>query len=242
MKRDMKDIKALVITPVKDSVSTTIEVAKSIASSNCDIQHIIFDDFSTEETVEVLRNNKESLNFELIRLNELTNHPSPNYKLVLEIAQKKAVEMSLPLIVIESDVIIKENTINNLLSHLNKFPNAGLIGCVTTDENENINFPYLKFSKEKREIICTNRSISFCCTLISPKLLSTFSFKDLNDKKDWFDVFLSHKSIELGFQNWLLLNSPVLHKPHGSRPWKKLKYTNPLKYYFNKYLKGLDKI
>jgi len=40
----------------------------------------------------------------------------------------------------------------------------------------------------------------------------------------------------------LLTNVPVLHLPHSSRPWKMLKYTNPLKYYWKKYTKGLDKI
>ena len=45
-----------------------------------------------------------------------------------------------------------------------------------------------------------------------------------------------------GFHNYLFINLPVLHRPHGSRPWKKLKYTNPLKYYWLKYTKGLDKI
>ena len=35
---------------------------------------------------------------------------------------------------------------------------------------------------------------------------------------------------------------PVLHRPHQSRPWKQLKYKNPLKYYWLKFTKGLDKI
>jgi len=34
----------------------------------------------------------------------------------------------------------------------------------------------------------------------------------------------------------------VWHRPHSSRPWKQLKYTNPLKYYWLKFTKGLDKI
>ena len=40
----------------------------------------------------------------------------------------------------------------------------------------------------------------------------------------------------------VLMDAPVWHRPHGSRPWKQLKYKNPLKYYFLKYWKGLDKI
>jgi hypothetical protein len=34
----------------------------------------------------------------------------------------------------------------------------------------------------------------------------------------------------------------VTHRPHASRPWKQLKYKNPLKYYWLKLTKGLDKI
>lgn len=37
-------------------------------------------------------------------------------------------------------------------------------------------------------------------------------------------------------------DAPVWHRPHGSRPWKQLKYSNPMKYYFFKFWKGLDKI
>lgn len=53
---------------------------------------------------------------------------------------------------------------------------------------------------------------------------------------------ISHESLEQGMHNYLLTDLPVLHRPHGSRPWKKLKYSNPLKYYLKKYTKGWDKI
>ena len=36
--------------------------------------------------------------------------------------------------------------------------------------------------------------------------------------------------------------NPVLHKPHSSRPWKQLKYTNPLLYYWRKLTQHRDKI
>ncbi|HAH37561.1 MAG TPA: family 2 glycosyl transferase, partial [Algoriphagus sp.] len=52
----------------------------------------------------------------------------------------------------------------------------------------------------------------------------------------------STKALDCGFENFVLMDAPVWHRPHGSRPWKQLKYKNPLKYYFLKYWKGLDKI
>jgi len=46
----------------------------------------------------------------------------------------------------------------------------------------------------------------------------------------------------LGFKNYLMTSLPVLHIPHSSRPWKHLKYTNPLKYYWKKLTEKRDKI
>jgi hypothetical protein len=72
--------------------------------------------------------------------------------------------------------------------------------------------------------------------------LKSYSFLGLDQSKDWYDTFISSKAVELSFKNYILLDVPVLHQPHGSRPWKQLKYTNPLKYYFLKFTKGRDKI
>jgi hypothetical protein len=65
---------------------------------------------------------------------------------------------------------------------------------------------------------------------------------ELDHSKDWYDTFMSKKAVELGFDNYVLMPTPVLHKPHGSRPWKLLKYSNPFKYYILKFWKGRDKI
>jgi hypothetical protein len=64
----------------------------------------------------------------------------------------------------------------------------------------------------------------------------------LDEAKDWYDTFISKKAIELGFKNTVLMEVPVWHRPHASHPWKQLKYSNPLKYYFLKFWKGWDKI
>ncbi|WP_288373348.1 glycosyltransferase [uncultured Algoriphagus sp.] len=232
----------LVITPVKNSIETTLDTARAIANSDLEVLHIIFNDFSSEETKLELERNKGSIGYELIHLEDITDTPSPNYKLVLQIAQKKALELGLPLLVIESDVVVEKDTISKLLAHQKSHSSSGLTGSVTVDESGEVNFPYLKFKGRKESEINTQRSLSFCCTLFSKEFLSAYDFTGLDDAKDWYDTFISSKSLDCGFQNYVLMDAPVWHRPHGSRPWKQLKYKNPLKYYFLKYWKGLDKI
>lgn len=232
----------LVITPVKNSIETTLDTARAIAASDVAVRHVIFNDFSSEETKVSLEENQSQIGYELIHIEELTDHPSPNYKLVLQISQKMALEAGLPLLVIESDVVIKPDTIATLLSNQSKNTKSGLIGSVTVDEAGVVNFPYLKFKGVKGPFIQTQRSLSFCCTLFTLNFLKSYDFTGLDEAKDWYDTFISKKSIELGFENTVLMNAPVWHRPHASRPWKQLKYTNPLKYYFLKFWKGLDKI
>ena len=74
------------------------------------------------------------------------------------------------------------------------------------------------------------------------ELLRSFDFERLDPEKNWYDVFISHEAVRLGFRNLLMLGNPVVHKPHSSRPWKQLKYSNPIKYYLMKLLHGRDKI
>jgi GT2 family glycosyltransferase len=232
----------LVITPVKNSLETTLDTARAIAASDVPVLHVIFNDFSTEETKIALEANKATIGYELIHIQDLTDHPSPNYKLVLQRAQQMALDQGLPLLVVESDVVVKPETISSVLAYLRNNPKTGLVGSVTVDERGVVNFPYLKFKGSKDSIIKTQRSLSFCCTLFSPTFLKRYDFAGLDGAKDWYDTFISKKSIELGFENAVLMDAPVWHRPHGSRPWKQLKYTNPIKYYFLKFWKGLDKI
>ena len=232
----------LVITPVKNAIETTLDTARAIAASSVKVQHVIFNDFSTEETKASLEKHREEIGYSLIHIEDLTDHPSPNYKLVLQLAQQQALEAGIPLLVVESDVVVTPNTIQSLLDHLSAQPSTGLVGSVTVDEKREVNFPYLKFKGVKDAVIDTQRSLSFCCTLFSPSFLQAFDFKGLDEAKDWYDTFISKKSVELGFKNTVLMNAPVWHRPHASRPWKQLKYSNPLKYYFLKFWKGLDRI
>ena len=232
----------LVITPVKDSIETTLQTARAIHEAQGNHQHIVFNDFSAEKTKKLLGQNKEIYGYELVHLEDITQTPSPNYRLVLQIAQQKALEMNVPLAIVESDVMIGKDTLEKLLEISKSYPECGMAGAVTTDEQGNINFPYLNFKNEKTPIADTSHSLSFCCTLLTQKLLKSFSFQELSSEKDWFDVFISKKSRSLGFHNYLALNLPVIHTPHSSRPWKFLKYTNPIKYYFNKFIGRKDRI
>lgn len=233
---------ALVITPVKNSIETTLDTAKAIAGSDVEVRHLIFNDFSTVDTKKELEKYKSKIGYELIHLEDVTDTPSPNYKLVLQMSQKMALEEGLPLLVVESDVVVKQDTVRELLEHQKNHEKSGLTGSVTVDEKGGVNFPYLKFKGVKKAEINTQRSLSFCCTLFSLEFLKAYDFAGLDEAKDWYDTFISKKAIDLGFENFVLMNVPVWHRPHASRPWKQLKYSNPLKYYFLKFWKGLDKI
>jgi len=236
--------KAIVITPVKNSIQHTLETIASVKISSIPIRHIVFNDFSDEETKISLENHQSVYGYDLIHLEEITSHPSPNYRIVLQRAQEEALTLQIPLIVVESDVEVKVKTFEELLYFQSQHKDTGMVGAITVDENEEVNFPYLKFKNttNDRGYIKTDRSLSFCCTLFSLSYLRKYSFQDLDQSKDWFDTFLSSESLKQGFSNYVLLNSTVFHKPHGSRPWKHLKYTNPIKYYILKVLKGRDKI
>ena len=235
-------MQALIITPVKNSIQSTIETIKAIHGCDSNVIHIVYNDFSDTETKQKLDEIQPVYNFELIHLEDITSTPSPNYKLVLQDAQIRALKENLPLVVVESDVTIQKDTIERMLEFQIKNSRSGLIGAVTVDEFGVINFPYLKFKNEKQLSIETKRSLSFCCTVMSLQFLQSYSFLKLDETKDWYDTFISSKSLELGFENHVLIDVPVLHRPHGSRPWKQLKYSNPLKYYFLKIRKGRDKI
>lgn len=233
---------AIVITPVKDSISTTFRTIEAISKSKADFEYYVFNDFSTDENTRELEKAKVSFGFNLINLSDITNTPSPNYKLVLELAQKKAIACNCPLLIIESDVVIKNDTIEGLLAILKTKKDAGMVGAITVDETGNYNFPYT-FEKIKRpEIVTTTHSLSFCCTLLSVDLLKQFNFETLSENKDWFDVFISKQSRKLGFSNYLSKQHEVLHLPHSSRPWKHLKYKNPILYYLKKFITKRDRI
>lgn len=235
-------LEAIVITPVKDSLDTTKLTVEALVKTEGNIEYYVYNDFSQLETKKFLDKAKDRLGFEVIHLEDITSTPSPNYKLVLEMAQEMAISKNCHLIVVESDVILKPDTIPNMLKVANEENDAGMVAAITVDRQGDYNFPYLYEKTKSDDTIVTSHSISFCCTLVTNKYLNKFDFKTLNEKKDWYDVHITKQSRKLGFKNYLMKGTRVLHLPHSSRPWKNLKYTNPVLYYFKKIFLRRDKI
>jgi len=233
-----------IICPVKNALTTGLKTIEHIMNSKVDIplELFVYNDFSSKENTEQLQAYSKEKEFTLINLEDITSHPSPNYLLVLQTAQKKAIDSDAHLLIVESDVMVKKNTIQNMYNQIEKQAKPGMIAAVTTDEKGEINFPYLYAKKYRQMILSTNKRLSFCCTLLTNDLLKSYDFNQLNPEKNWYDVFISHQSKALGFNNYLMTNLSVIHLPHSSRPWKKLKYTNSLLYYWRKITQKLDRI
>lgn len=233
-----------VITPVKDSIDLTIQTIRSICSSSFRIPYTytVYNDFSTPENTQRLEEAAREYGFTLVNLSDLTDHPSPNYLLVLQIAQQKAIAENAALCLVESDVVVEADTLQTLFDASLQQTQCGMIAAVTVDREGAINFPYLYAKGKENRLFSTRKRLSFCCTLMTTAYLKAFSFEKLDASKSWHDVTVSHESLKHGFQNYLCTNLPVFHQPHGSRPWKHLKYSNPLKYYWLKIINKRDKI
>ena len=233
-----------IITPVKDSIDTTLETARAVLSSQLSIPYTytIYNDFSSPENTERLEEAAQEMGFNLVNLSELTDHPSPNYLLVLQLERRACLNEDAALLIVESDVVVKPDTLQGLWDSASQHPDTGIAAAVTTDEDGCINYPYLFVKGCENQVIDSRKHCSFCCALLTPKLLHRVDFETLDSTKNWHDVTISHLSLKSGLHNYIHTTLPVLHRPHGSRPWKHLKYKNPLKYYWLKWTKGLDKI
>ena len=233
-----------IITPVKDSIDFTIETAKAILSSDLSVPftYTIYNDFSTPENTRRLEEASRQLGFRLVHLADLTDHPSPNYLLVLKKTRREAIEANAGLLIVESDVVVRKNTLQDLYDGALARTDCAIAAAVTVDEKGEVNYPYLHAKGHEGRVYPEKKHCSFCCSLLTPGFLRAFDFEALDASKNWFDVTISHEALKKGFRNYLFTTLPVWHRPHGSRPWKQLKYTNPLKYYWLKFTKGLDKI
>ncbi|EPR69844.1 glycosyltransferase family A protein [Cyclobacterium qasimii] len=145
-------MQAIVITPVKDALEATLETIQAISDANGVYDYWVFNDYSTDQTKKALETASSSKDFKLINLEEVTSNPSPNYKTVLQLAQKTALEAGLPLIIVESDVKVNQDTLENLVNFANDNPKVGLVGAITHDAEGKVNFPYLKFKQLKPKI------------------------------------------------------------------------------------------
>ena len=154
-----------------------------------------------------------------------------------------ALENGTNLAIVESDVYATAETILELNKLTEELPEAGLVGAVTVDQTGEINFPYnYATAIDKPLIFASAKSISFCCTILSKTFLERFDFNDLPANNDWFDVYISRKSRQMGFSNYVVKSLQVVHQPHSSRPWKLLKYKNPVLYYLKKIIHRRDRI
>lgn len=233
-----------IIMPVKDSIETAERAIRAIVASGHTLT--VYDDFSSPETAARLDALHTELGIAVIHLSDKTDHPSPNYRYILIDAQRTCLEDGQHLVIVESDVIVQPGTIDRLAeSHktvaLKEESPVGMVAAVTTDTEGKINFPYEYARKWSEDQVCSKR-LSFCCTLLTRDLLQAFDFNRLDPDKNWYDVTISHMSRQSGFVNILQITNPVLHMPHSSRPWKQLKYTNPLLYYWRKLTRRRDKI
>lgn len=233
-----------IITPVKDSIELTLQTIQCISNAvfTVPITYTVYNDFSTPENTAQLTQAAETYGYTLVNLSAITEHPSPNYLLILQMAQQKALEEHAALCIVESDVLVKPDTIQQLFDKAKAAPHCGMIAAVTVDQSGAINFPYLYAKGKENDFFQTNKRLSFCCTLLTTPYLKAFNFNQLDRTKAWHDVTVSHQSLKHGFKNFLCTNLPVFHQPHGSRPWKQLKYTHPLKYYWQKLIHKRDRI
>ena len=226
-----------IIMPVKDAMEMAERAIRAAVSSGYNVH--VYDDYSLPDTAAQLDELSRETGIEVIHLSEKTGHPSPNYRWVLIDAQRKCIQKGSHLVIIESDVIINHSTIATLLSGIT--PGTGMVAAVTTDEQGVINFPYDYAKGRTQDGVCKKR-FSFCCTLLTNELLQAYDFELLDPEKNWYDVPISRMSRQLGMDNILQVCNPVVHIPHSSRPWKQLKYTNPLLYYWRKFTQHRDKI
>lgn len=233
-----------IITPVKDSIDSTIVTMEAVMASQLSVPftYTVFNDFSTPENTVRLHREAERLGVRVIDLADLTDHPSPNYLLVLRRCQREALADDAALLIVESDVTVRPDTLQGLWDGAVSRGDCGIAAAVTVDADGNINYPYLYAKGWSGRVVDSRKHCSFCCSLLTPALLAAFDFERLDDTKNWFDVTISHASLDAGLHNYLFCTLPVVHRPHQSRPWKLLKYTNPLLYYWRKFTKGFDKI
>ncbi len=226
-----------IIMPVKDSMETAEVAIRAIVASGYTLT--VYDDYSSAKTAVRLDELSKELGVDVVHISTKIDHPSPNYRWVLINAQRECLSSNRHLVIIESDVIVGNSTVDSMLYQVK--PRIGLIAAATKDDKGVVNFPYEYARNIKEDGICKRR-FSFCCTLLTNEFMHAYDFNELDPTKNWYDVHISHMAQKLGFDNILQVSNLVLHKPHSSRPWKHLKYSNPLLYYWRKLTQRRDRI
>ena len=145
----------------------------------------VWNDRSTDENTARLHALQRELGFTLIDVAELTDHPSPNYLMLLLRAQTEAIAAQKHLVIVESDVLVQPDTLSRLINAA-QAPQTGLVAAITHDTDGHVNFPYLYAQKMPAGQLTTTKRLSFCCTLLTCDFLKAFPFTNLNPDKDWF--------------------------------------------------------
>ena len=101
-----------IIMPVKDSIEIAERAIRAIVSSGHTL--CVFDDNSQPENAQRLDEIAAETNIHVVHIAELTDHPSPNYRLVLQLARKEALATNRHLVIVESDVIIQSDTLKRM--------------------------------------------------------------------------------------------------------------------------------
>ena len=166
----MVDGSVHIIMPVKDAMDQAEQAIRAVVASGHSLT--VYDDYSTPENAERLDALQAESVIEVKHLRSYTDHPSPNYRWTLIDAQREAVAKRAHLVIIESDVFVRPDTIDRLAGSTKAKGERriGMVAAVTTDEEGKINFPY-EYARRMTQDGQTKKRLSFCCTLLTNELL-----------------------------------------------------------------------
>ncbi len=185
-----------IITPVKDSIDSTLETIRAIMSSQITtpFTYTIYNDFSTPENTARLEKASQEYGFRLINLSDLTTHPSPNYLLVLQRVQQECIEQDAGMLIVESDVVVQPHTLQALYDGALQRTDCAIAASVTVNDNGEINYPYEYARGKENQVFEEKKHLSFCCSLLTPEFLRKYYFHQLDPEKYLFDVTISHQA------------------------------------------------
>ena len=83
-------VEPLIIMPVKDSLETAEQAIRAIVVSGHSV--CVYDDYSSDENAARLDALRDELGIRVVHIREVLDHPSPNYRWVLNTAQCEAIE------------------------------------------------------------------------------------------------------------------------------------------------------
>ena len=104
----MVNDKLHIIMPVKDSLEIAEKAIRAIVDSGHTLY--VYDDKSLPENAHRLDELATELAIQVVHISDLTDHTSPNYRLVLQKAQQRSIADNKHLVIVESDVIVQSDT------------------------------------------------------------------------------------------------------------------------------------